>query len=280
MRRVNGLLEIARNYDAFVFDQFGVLHDGQALYPHVLDVLRRLKQSGKHICILSNSGRNAAANLARTVALGVDADLISNVVTSGDVARAHRLPSYVSDFGPNCYHIASANEAQDEVSAAAGLRFVDDIADCDFVYLSGMSEGLAETWQADLLPRLIAGAKPLLCSNPDFVALGGAELTTSPGTIAQAYAQAGGVIELVGKPYGLIYEVVGDSLRAQSCANALFIGDSYHHDVRGARNAGFDAFLVLTGVHRALFDDPDIVQTAHDKLVEDGIAPTWISPTL
>ena len=37
---VQGLLQVAEQYDGFVFDQFGVLHDGNALYPNVTNVLQ------------------------------------------------------------------------------------------------------------------------------------------------------------------------------------------------------------------------------------------------
>jgi HAD superfamily hydrolase (TIGR01459 family) len=278
---VDGLLAVADRYDGFVFDQFGVLHDGNKLYSQVLPVLQKLVDAGKKILVLSNSGRSADYNLDRIVSLGINRHWIDAIITSGDTAKGHHLPQYVQKKGPKCYHISSPNEASgDLLSAVEGLKLVDDIDQCDFIYQSGMPEGLAENWQSDLLPRLVASQVPLLCSNPDFVALGGKALVTSPGTIARAYQDAGGPVELVGKPNPFIYEAVREQLDTLGCRKVMFIGDSYHHDVLGAHQAGFETFLVLTGVHHAMFKSDDILQTAQADLFTDGVAPSWISKTL
>ncbi|MBT3786867.1 MAG: TIGR01459 family HAD-type hydrolase [Alphaproteobacteria bacterium] len=278
---VQGLLQVAEQYDGFVFDQFGVLHDGNALYPNVTNVLQHLHSQGKSILVLSNSGRSANANLDRLVSLGIDGDLIDDVVTSGEVAKAHHLRDLVKDMGANCYHIASPNEASDELSAEIdGLQIVGDLNACNFVYLSGMPANLVGTWQTDLLPHLISAGKPLLCSNPDFAALGGAELVASTGMIAKGYEEAGGKVIWVGKPYPFVYDIVQERLKACGCIRPLFVGDSYDHDVVGAHNAGFDTFLVLTGIHQALFDGVDIMPTAQSELFEGGVSPTWVSRTL
>jgi HAD superfamily hydrolase (TIGR01459 family) len=278
---IDGLLAVAERYDSFVFDRFGVLHDGRQLYPGVRGALRQLQSLGKPIVVLTNSGRTAAYNLDRLASIGLDGTLIDAMLTSGDAARERVLPRYVRDLGPNCYHIAPVNERPRELTAAvAGLRQAKELDACDFVYLSGMPVGLAETWQGDLLPRLISRAAPLLCSNPDFTAPGGDGLVTSPGTIAKAYGDAGGQVELIGKPYPLIYEIVRARLDQLGRGWPLFVGDSYHHDIAGARNAGFDACLVLTGIHQAQVRGRDILQTVRDELAVDGVMPTWITETL
>jgi HAD superfamily hydrolase (TIGR01459 family) len=278
---IDGILPIADRYDSFVFDQFGVLHDGKNLYANVMEVLQHLKSQNKQILMLTNSGRSAEANFSRLSDIGLPKGLIDTILTSGDTAKAHHLPHYVREKGTKCYPISSANETADSLTLAVkNLLVVDDIADCDFVYLSGMPEGLADTWQTELLPGLIAAGVPLLCSNPDFVAPGGSELLTSPGTIAKAYEDAGGAVERVGKPFPLIYEVVKQRLKKQDCAKTLFVGDSYHHDIQGAHNAGYDSFLVLTGVHESLFQAAEILPAFQAHLFQDGISPTWISRTL
>ena len=278
---VQGLDAIADRYDGFVFDQYGVLHDGNHLYPNVVAVLRGLRERGKPALVLTNSGRGAGYNLRRLSGLGLHENLIDHVVTSGDVAKYHLLPRTIQDVGPNCYCIASDDsERRDLFLSVDGLIEADSPDQCDFVYLSGMAAGLAETWQSDLLPALLAANVPLLCSNPDYVAPGKAGLTTSPGTIAKAYRDGGGTGELVGKPYPLIYDLVRTRLDGMKCRNPLFIGDSYDHDIVGAHNAGFDALLVLSGIHREFFEDHDIKQTAVDELIKGGPPPTWISRTL
>ncbi len=40
MRKISGLSEIAQDFDAMLIDQFGVIHDGQTLYPGAAHVRR------------------------------------------------------------------------------------------------------------------------------------------------------------------------------------------------------------------------------------------------
>ncbi|MGH7209952.1 MAG: hypothetical protein ACREF1_00620, partial [Acetobacteraceae bacterium] len=56
------LSELARRFDVFLVDQFGVLTDGVRLYPGALGALRALRAAGRRIALLSNSGRRARLN--------------------------------------------------------------------------------------------------------------------------------------------------------------------------------------------------------------------------
>ena len=49
---MDGISELADDYDGFVLDTAGVLHDGSAVYPGALDALRQLKSRGKKVCLL------------------------------------------------------------------------------------------------------------------------------------------------------------------------------------------------------------------------------------
>ncbi|MHC4732679.1 MAG: TIGR01459 family HAD-type hydrolase, partial [Planctomycetota bacterium] len=57
-----GLGAIAADFDGFLVDQWGVLHDGATAYPGAQDCLARLTALGKRVVVLSNSGRRAALN--------------------------------------------------------------------------------------------------------------------------------------------------------------------------------------------------------------------------
>ena len=83
---IAGLDEVAERFDAFLIDQFGVLRDGKGPYPGAVDTLIRLKQAGKTIIILSNSGKRSAENDRRLAALGFDRTSWDWFLTSGEVA--------------------------------------------------------------------------------------------------------------------------------------------------------------------------------------------------
>lgn len=48
-----GISDISDSYMGFIIDQWGVLHDGEDLYPGVADCLKELKERKKTILILS-----------------------------------------------------------------------------------------------------------------------------------------------------------------------------------------------------------------------------------
>lgn len=277
---VSGLLSVLDAYDAFVFDQYGVLHNGSALYPNVLSVLQKLKAAGKTILVLTNSGRTAQENIQRLASLEIDPALIDNVITSGDIASRQVLPRYAADFGGRCFHIASENADPTSIRTPAALSFVASPEESDFVYLSGLPASVGCTWQQDLLPDLVTSGVPLLCSNPDNVAPGADGLSVSPGTVAKAYRDKGGRVELVGKPNPLIYRFVRQSLDELGCKRPVFVGDSYHHDIVGAGRAGFDGFLVQTGIHHAAFATGKQLEILQNFIEEGEIAPRWVAATL
>src|SRR6476469_3512308 len=131
-RFAGGLSAFADRYDAFVLDQWGVLHDGANPYPGAIAAVEELVRRDKKVALLSNSGRRAAKNRERMATFGFDPAWFAAIVTSG------------------------------------------------------------ETWQTpeDLRPIAEAGTAhglPLVCSNPDIVAVSPGQLLHAPGAFARIY---------------------------------------------------------------------------------------------
>ena len=59
LRLIDGMRELAPDYDGFILDLWGVVHDGVAPFPGVLDCMGRLIDAGKRIVLLSNAPRRA-----------------------------------------------------------------------------------------------------------------------------------------------------------------------------------------------------------------------------
>ena len=59
---VSGLQELADSFDAFILDQWGVLHDGTNALPDAAHCLAALGAAGKKLVILSNDGARKAGN--------------------------------------------------------------------------------------------------------------------------------------------------------------------------------------------------------------------------
>lgn len=69
MRIVESLAEVASDYDAIVFDQWGVLHDGRTGYPLSIQAVTDLNSRDLCLAVLSNSGKRAEANRERIEAM-------------------------------------------------------------------------------------------------------------------------------------------------------------------------------------------------------------------
>ena len=89
LREIKGVREIASDYDGFVLDLWGVVHDGVQPYPGVLDCMAALLAAGKRIALLSNAPRRAEDVVRRITAIGVPRGLYHAVMSSGEEAWQH-----------------------------------------------------------------------------------------------------------------------------------------------------------------------------------------------
>ena len=70
------LLDLADQYDAFLLDQFGVIHDGKTAYEGAVEAVSELQRRKKKIVILSNSSRRKRDTLTRLRAMGFESDVV------------------------------------------------------------------------------------------------------------------------------------------------------------------------------------------------------------
>ena len=253
MRRIAGLAKIAPAYDAFLIDQYGVLHDGQRPYAGVPDALAALKRAGKSVVVLTNSGRTAAANEARMAKIGIDLDQIDHTITSGETAvRVINADAKLSRAA--CYALCSRGDRAILDTLASPVT--EDIETAAFILLSGLPHREPARFE-DYDPILkAAGARSLLliCANPDRSGLDGTERKPGPGAIAMRYAARGGTVRFIGKPEPEIYQDALARIPDTPVGKVLAIGDSLDTDVPGARRAGLDVMLVGSGLHPDLFE--------------------------
>ena len=253
--RISGLAGIASQFGGMLIDQFGVIHDGEKLYPGTLRVLTELRALGIPVAVMTNSGKRAQANVARLVKMGVPRDCFVDAVSSGEVAyatlnvkRAFLIGRAGDDYGFD------------------GVSFVDDPRDADVILILGSN---APATSLDDNRRMLKGLTlPAICCNPDKLMLSPQGLLPAPGAIAALYEEMGGSVTWIGKPYAEIYRhaarLIGNPQRI------LCIGDSAEHDVAGGRNAGLSTLLVMTGVSAGL--DPAALAPQPDYWMD---AFTW-----
>lgn len=272
MRHIEGIRDIAPAFDAFIVDQFGVLHDGSRAYPLAADCLARLQGARKKLVVLSNSGRRAAANRARLAALGFDPGMFHAVITSGEVAwraLAERADEFHRSLGSRCYVVAEGDPS--EFLAGLDLAPVESVDSADFLLVIGIETPRRSL--DDYLPILREGVRrnlPMLSANSDLVRFTRAGLQPAPGALAQRYAAMGGCARGYGKPLPAIFRDCLGTLNGTDHARVLAVGDSLEHDIRGAQDAGIASLYIRGGIGSA--DSVDEFDGAMRRL---GVTPQF-----
>lgn len=274
--RLAGLAELAARFDALLVDQFGVLMDGSGAYDGAPAALTRLAELGRRIVVLSNSGKRAAPNAARLAALGFDPGSIVAVLSSGEVAHRLLRARLGRDVPARPRTLLLARDGDTSPVDGLDLPLTDDGAQADLVLLAG-SRG--EEIALDAYERLLAPAAargiPCLCTNPDMTMLTARGPAFGAGRIAELYAELGGPVQRIGKPYGAIYDAALAALDDPDPARVVCVGDSPDHDVRGGRDAGLATALVRTGLHAGLADDALAALCRRRGAIPDFILPRF-----
>jgi HAD superfamily hydrolase (TIGR01459 family) len=250
---IQGLSEIADDYDALLLDQWGVLHGGAEPYPGVLETLAALRDAGKPVAVLSNAPRRSEHAEGRMRQIGVPADAYARLVTSGDSAHAALAARDDPDHAALGRAYLFVGPGWDTgLVEGLGYRRVDDVAEADFLLVVGLFD---EADPIDRYQTLFAAATTrdlvMVCVNPDLVIhrQGGA---TAPcaGWLAQHYREAhGGRVIYHGKPDPAIFRRAARALGQAEDARVLVVGDSLATDIKGASAAGYDSLFVTRGIH-------------------------------
>jgi HAD superfamily hydrolase (TIGR01459 family) len=280
----SGLADLAARYSSFIVDQWGVLHDGGSPYPDAIDGLERLRAAGKRVVLLSNSGKRAAVNVARLGEMGIGDALFDGVVTSGEAtwrALAERTDPFFAGLGRRC--ILWARYGDRSVVEGLPLDLVDDIEEAELILLAGTDDHLTLEHFAEALERAARRDLPMVCANPDVVAVHpGGGLGMAPGAVARRYQELGGRVGYVGKPHRPVYELCLDRLGYPPVEEIVAVGDSLAHDVAGAAGMGIDAALVVAGIQADELDlqmDRAGLQSALARLrAEHRVLPRWLLP--
>jgi HAD superfamily hydrolase (TIGR01459 family) len=253
MKRIDGLREIADQFDLFLVDQYGVLHDGVAAYPGAIEGLAKVASSGRKIVVLTNSGKSAMANRARLAALGF-AGSVHDVVSSGEVAlQAVKAGAFGQELltGSEVCVIGRAGDSY--AFSADDFTLVSRPEDAACLVIAG-SDGPRTS--LDAYRAVLAGAAqigvPAICVNPDITMIRDGSLIPAPGAIARIYEELGGRVDYVGKPHRAIFQSAHALFSRVPSSRVVMIGDSPEHDVAGAAAMGFATLLVRTGIHHDL----------------------------
>jgi glycerol 3-phosphatase-2 len=231
-----------RHYDHVLLDLDGCLWVGDVALPGAVDAVAALREAGKPVLFLTNDVRHPPEGFVRKLwRLGFQASL-DEVLSVGGA-----LQFWLAERGGrgNAYVVGS--QALVDHVADAGLRVVNNTgfaSRADVVVVGGhdalVFEELKIATQAVVRgAELIGATRDANFPMPDGPWPG-------TGAVLAAIETASGrkATHVVGKPEAAMYSAALDRLGA---GRTLAVGDRLDVDVAGARRAGLDSALVLTG---------------------------------
>jgi HAD superfamily hydrolase (TIGR01459 family) len=287
MKFISGIKEISNQYDYFVFDIWGVIHDGSNAYEGAIEAVSYLRSIGKKICFLSNAPRRAFKVAAMLEKFGVTSNLYDFILSSGEATfldLQKNQKNGFKDFGKKYLYIGP----QKDIDLLDGLSYlqVENAADADFALTTGFND--ENSTIAEKLPQAIEAKKynlPLICVNPDMIVVkqDGREFICA-GALAQEYEKLGGKVIYYGKPFLAVYKMVHEIFNNPEVAKIIAIGDGPETDIKGAKEFGIDSVLITggilsnsLGIKHGESADPKKLETICNQ---NKIFPQFVIPTL
>lgn len=277
---VKSLENIYENYDTFFIDMYGVLYDGGGFFQGVLELMKKIRNSGRRIIILSNTTMVSESCKEKYLKKGlVEREHYDLFISSGEAFK-QTLQNYIS----NAKTYFQAFHPNNELFKEGGLTEVNNIEEADFIYVGYLNAGEKKYIANDLkdksgniiplenltsmdchdiqdfgeisslLDNCLKLQKTLVVVNPDLFAL---ELISTnefsekrpvlcQGAIGEFYERMGGKVIYLGKPYSAIYDFAKQFVSKNE--KVCMIGDTPWTDILGGNIAGIDTILTLTGV--------------------------------
>ena len=240
-----GFKTVAKEYDLFFIDIWGVLHNGISIFNNSLKVLNELENLKKEYVLLTNAPRPNFVVKRFLENMGLEKNISNKVYTSGEAALEYLALNYKKKkffhIGPprdfDLFKLFEKNEMQSPEEA-------------EYFLCTGLFEKYEKNLDYYLKIFKSEIKKKMICTNPDLVVDRGEEREYCAGTIAKLFEKIGGQVEYFGKPYPKVYNQSTNTKNKK----ILCIGDNLNTDIKGANLQTFKSLFISSGIHRGEMD--------------------------
>jgi HAD superfamily hydrolase (TIGR01450 family) len=226
----------------FILDLDGTVYRGNTALPHAAEFISRLNADGSRYVFFTNSPENSPATIERMLhSLSIPA-LKGSVITSGMLAVDY-LAGKAAAGGPLRVNILGSRYVR-KLASSSGLTVTAEKPDC---VLASFSDAVT---MGDIKKacRQIDGGAAFIATNPDDVIPHEDGLVPHTGAILHAITSATGKKPfIIGKPSEYLAAYF-TALFGCAAGEICVVGDRLDTDMKFARNCGFRACLVLTGI--------------------------------
>ena len=244
MKELQHLSEIYKNYDTFVIDLWGVMHNGLMLYSKAIETIDHLNNNSKKIVFLSNAPRPSSKVINFLLKMNMHKKFLTNVMTSGEAAM-HAINK--NKFGKKFFHLGPSRDSSIFEKEIDNKTELDR---CDFILCTGLFDEHPDN--LDHYKQFLENhiSKKFICTNPDLIVHRGNQEELCAGSIAKVFEELGGEVVYYGKPYKEVYNMC-----FKENEKVLAIGDNLRTDIKGANNLNIDCIFITEGVHREEYND-------------------------
>ncbi|MGH3900073.1 MAG: HAD-IIA family hydrolase [Pseudonocardiaceae bacterium] len=228
-------------YDAVLLDLDGTVVRGTEPVPEAPDVVNELRQAGRAVLFITNNASRAPDEVAEHLTtLGIRTDP-GDVLTSGQAAVA----LLVTQLPPGAAVLVVGSEALVAAVRSAGLRPVTTASERPVAVVQGHSPETGWARLAEACLAIRGGAMWIACNIDRTLPTERGLLPGNGAMVAALHAATDREPTVAGKPARPLLDTAVDRIGAQ---RPLVVGDRLDTDIAGARGAGLESLLVLSGV--------------------------------
>ena len=267
MKELNHLKDIFNNYDCFIIDLWGVIHNGVKPYPEAMKAIEQLYNNNKKYYFLSNAPRPVRDVRQFLIEkMKIDEKFLKNILTSGEAA-INSIKNF--NYGKFFFHLGPDRDKK----IYEGLEnYKTELKKCDYILCTGLYDH--ELDKLDFYKKLLKNSlnKKMICTNPDLVVDKGKTQEYCAGTIAEVFKKIGGKVVYFGKPHKEIYNSIFEEKD-----KVLIIGDNLRTDIKGANLIKQDSLFIIDGVHKNEIKNLD---NLNDVLKKHNVKTSFVQKQL
>lgn len=235
---MSGSLE---DYDAVLLDLDGTVVRGAQAVPGAVEVIDELHRGGTAMQFITNNASRAPAEVAEHLAaLGVRS-AAEEILTSGQAAVA----MLTAELPSGAAVLVVGTDALVAAVRAAGFRPVTQADEHPAAVLQGHSPQTGWVRLAEACLAIRGGAVWIACNVDRTLPTERGLLPGNGAMVAALQAATDREPSVAGKPARPLLDTAVARIGAR---RPLVVGDRLDTDIAGARNAGLDSLLVLSGV--------------------------------
>ena len=186
MKKLDHIAEIAKSYDTYIIDLWGVMHNGIKLNSSAIQVAENLYRLKKKIVFLSNAPRpsDKVRNFLKN--LDMNEKFLKNVITSGEAAM---LSINKNEYGKLFFHLGPSRDNSVFYNIKENKT---DLKSCDFILCTGLFDEHVEDLDYYKLLLLKTQFQKINLHKSRFNSSPGAKEEFCAGKIAEIFEKLGG----------------------------------------------------------------------------------------